>query len=68
MHDPIPASLLKLIVEEAVPVLTQLVNLSLSTGSIEGVKTSIINPLLKKCGLDVDDKKSPSVICCLLVN
>ena len=58
VHDPIPASLLKLIVEEAVPVLTQLVNLSLSTGSIEGVKTSIINPLLKKCGLDVDDKKS----------
>ena len=56
--DPIPSDILKLISNDAVPILTKLVNISLSTGSMEGVKLSIIDPLLKKLGLDADTKKN----------
>ena len=42
--DPIPSSVFKQIVDEAVPSLTHLINLSLSTGSMEGIKSAIINP------------------------
>ena len=54
MEDPIPAKILQLIIKEALPTLVNLVNQSLSSGSMEGVKFSAIDPLLKKCGLDSD--------------
>ena len=58
VEDPIPASILKLIIDEAVPTLTMLVNDSLKTGSMDGIKLSVLDPLLKKCGLDSDIKKN----------
>ena len=56
-EDPIPSNILKMICNEALPTLVMLVNQSLSTGCMDGVKLSIIDPLLKKCGLDCDIKK-----------
>ncbi len=58
VEDPIPASILKLIINEAVPTLTMLVNDSLRTGSMDGIKLSILDPLLKKSGLDTESKKN----------
>ena len=58
LDDPIPAAILKNLVTEAVPTLTELINTSLSTGSVDGIKLSILNPLLKKCGLDTEKKKN----------
>ena len=46
-----------MIIEEALPTFMSLINQSLFTGSMDGVKFSVIDPLLKKCGLDSDDKK-----------
>ena len=57
-EDPLPAKFLTLVIEEAIPCLTKLVNQSLSEGSIDGVKLSVLDPLLKKAGLDVDTKKN----------
>ena len=51
ISDTIPAPLLRNSLDDILPALVQLVNISLSTGSIEGLKDSIVNPLLKKCGL-----------------
>jgi len=50
--DPLPASLLKECVEEVLPYLEVVVNSSLKSGSVEGVKEAIVRPLLKKAGLD----------------
>ena len=58
MEDPIPSKILQVIIKEALPALVTLINQSLSTGSIDGVKFSAIDPLLKKCGLDSDVKKN----------
>ena len=58
MEDPIPANILQLIIKDAAPTLVKLINQSLSSGSIEGVKFSAVDPLLKKCGLDSDVKKN----------
>ena len=57
-EDPIPANILKNIIEESLPCLVKLVNKSLSEGSMEGVKSSVIDPLLKKSGLDSDIDKN----------
>ena len=38
--------------------MTKLINKSLQEGSIEGIKESIIDPLLKKPDLDTDEKKN----------
>ena len=51
-EDAIPANLLKDIIEDLLPYLVDLINKSLSTGSVEGLKDSIIIPILKKAGLD----------------
>ena len=51
-QDVIPANLLKDIIEDLLPYLVDLVNKSLSTGSVEGLKDSVIVPILKKAGLD----------------
>ena len=56
-EDPIPANILRMIINEALPTLQQLINQSLASGSMDGVKLSVIDPLLKKCGLDLDVKK-----------
>ena len=56
--DPIPASVYKHVVEDLIPHITILVNKSLATGSVEGIKESIISPGIKKYILDHDDNKS----------
>ena len=40
------------------PVLKKLVNMSLQQGSIDGIKESILDPLLKKLSLDIDEYKN----------
>ena len=57
-EDPLPASICKSSLDILIPVLTDLINLSLAEGSIEGAKSSVIDPLLKKAGLDSDVKKT----------
>ena len=57
-NDALPASILKQVMEELLPHLCQLVNKSLSTGSVEGIKESIVVPLLKKAGLDPEILKN----------
>ena len=47
-EEPIPANVLKLIIDDALPSLTKLINKSISQGSMDGVKLSVIDPLLKK--------------------
>ena len=58
LEDPIPAILGKESLDIIIPVLTDLINHSLSEGSMEGVKSSVIDPLLKKLGLDRDQFKN----------
>ena len=57
-HDILPAKILKQVIEELLPHICELVNKSLLTGSAEGMKESIIIPLLKKTGLDPDILKN----------
>ena len=57
-EDPIPSNILKMIIKEALLTLTLLINHSLSSGSMDGVKLSVIDPLLKKWELDSDVKKN----------
>ena len=57
-HDKLPAKLLKQVIDELIPHLCTLVNKSLSSGSCDGIKESIIVPLLKKAGLDPDILKN----------
>ena len=57
-EDPIPGKLMQLTLDILLPVLTKLVNLSLQGGSMEGIKESILDPLLKKHGLDSDEYKN----------
>ena len=57
-QDPLPGSLCKDIIEDLLPYLCDLVNKSLSTGSMEGIKDSVIIPLLKKSGLDPEVLKN----------
>ena len=57
-EDPIPADVLQSVIDVALPSLTKLVNKSLSEGSIESVKSSVIDPLLKNAKLDSDIHKN----------
>ena len=57
-EDPIPANILKVIIDDIIPTLTILINQSLSEGSMNGVKLSVIDPLLKKAGLDSETRKN----------
>ena len=52
IEDPIPSRLLKESLDIAVPILTKLINKSMQEGNVDGIKWSIIAPLLKKAGLD----------------
>lgn len=57
-EDALPASILKDIIDDLLPYLCDLVNKSLSTGSVEGIKDSIVIPLLKKSGIDPETLKN----------
>jgi len=50
--DPLPADLLKQCTSDLIPAFTVLINASLSTGKIDGVKQAHVIPILKKAGLD----------------
>ena len=52
--DAIPAQLQNNCLDEIIPAFTKLVNISLSTADINGLKDSVVNPLLKKQGLDAE--------------
>ena len=54
-QDPIPTSLLKECTSSLLPVITKIVNLSLSQGVMPSdLKKALILPLLKKSGLDLE--------------
>ena len=57
-EDPIPAALISSAMDELLPVYVDLVNKSLAEGTMNGIKHSEIDPLLKKHGLDSDIKKN----------
>lgn len=52
--DPLPAPVYKSCIETLLPYILELVNLSLSSGDMSGLKESTILPILKKAGLDID--------------
>ena len=55
--DPIPTWLLKECIEDLLPLITQIINLSLQLGDMPmSLKKAIINPLLKKLGLELIKK------------
>ena len=58
VEDPIPAKILKSSFDIVQPFITKMINKSLSEGSMEGAKSSVIEPLLKKSNLDSDEKKN----------
>lgn len=62
-RDPIPAFLLKSSIEHILPTLVHLVNTSLATGSMEGLKESVVTPILKKSGLDQDVLSNYRPVC-----
>ena len=51
------AGVMKSVIDVSLPTLIKLVDKSLGEGSMEGVKSSVIDPLLKKAGLDADTDK-----------
>ena len=51
-NDPLPSWLLEPSFDSLLPYILDLVNLSLETGSIIGLKESIITPIIKKFNLD----------------
>ena len=51
-NDVLPRELMKNSLEVLLPYICVLINTSLATGSIEGIKESMIMPILKKNGLD----------------
>ena len=54
--DPIPTSLLKQCATVLTPIITRIINLSLTTGTfLSSFKNSFVTPLLKKPGLDRED-------------
>ncbi len=55
--DPIPTWLLKECIDDLLPLITQIINLSLQLGDMPtSLKKAIINPLLKKLGLELIKK------------
>ena len=62
-RDPIPASLLKTSIDSIIPCYVELINTSLRTGSMEGLKESVVTPILKKAGLDPDVLSNYRPIC-----
>ncbi len=56
--DPLPADLFKDNLHVLLPILTDIVNASLSSGSIDGAKLAHIIPLIKGQGLDCNNLKN----------
>ena len=54
VSDPMPSFLLKSCIHLMVPAIVHLVNASLRNGSMDGLKESVVTPILKKAGLDQD--------------
>ena len=55
--DPLPSSLLPVCLDVLLPVITKMVNLSLESGHFaEDWKNALVNPLLKKAGLELINK------------
>ncbi len=55
--DPLPTSLLKDSIDDVLPLITQIINLSLRLGDMPlSLKKAIIKPLLKKLGLELEKK------------
>ena len=57
-EDPIPVSVLKSVIDVTIPGLVKLINKSFEEGSLDGVKHSVITPLLKKPNLDSEVMKN----------
>ena len=57
-NDVLPAKILKQVIDTLLPHLCDLINKSLLTGSVEGIKESIVVPLLKKAGVDPEILKN----------
>ena len=59
-EDPIPAALLKLNIDFFIPIWTELINLSLTEGSMECLKGALLIPLIKDLDdlIDKDNKKN----------
>ena len=57
-EDPIPSQLFISALDIILPVVEKLINRSLAEGSMVGVNWSVLDPLLKKLGLDSDIKKN----------
>ena len=58
MSDPIPTFLMKQCLNDVVPLVTAIINVSLSTGTVpKQFKQAVVTPLLKKPGLDTNDLK-----------
>ena len=57
--DPIPTPLLKICVEELLPTITKIVNVSLSSCTLpDSMKEALVTPLLKKVSLDPEVLKN----------
>ncbi|KAI3377953.1 hypothetical protein SNEBB_008503, partial [Seison nebaliae] len=52
VFDPLPTCILNKVYKCLLPYFCQLINKSFHTGSLDGIKQSVIHPLLKKSGLD----------------
>ena len=63
VSDPIPAFLLKSCIHGMIPAILHLVNLSLRNGSMDGLKESVVTPILKKTGLDQDQLANYRPVC-----
>ena len=58
-QDPLPTRLLKQCLDQILPFITRLINMSLVSGVVPAdFKTTIIRPLLKKPNLDPDILKN----------
>ena len=57
-EDVLPAQLILSCLDQILPALVKLVNISLATGSMQGLKDSVITPLFKKHGLDPEKLSS----------
>ena len=57
--DPLPVSLLKECLDDVVPLITKIINVSLTSGAVpKHLKQAVVTPLLKKPGLDTEILKN----------
>ena len=57
-NDPLPASVIKDQIDTLLPIICEIVNNSLSSGSMEGAKLAHLTPLIKGKSLDSSDFKN----------